>query len=82
MVLKACQQNTLCHSGSERLVPSAVPEKQASQPNESSPGPSDHLHSAKKVNKYIHNLTTYARIFIAFVTIQKDKVKLSLCFIN
>ncbi|XP_023714083.1 general transcription factor IIH subunit 1 isoform X3 [Cryptotermes secundus] len=49
MVLKACQQNTLCHSGSERLEQSGVPEKQASQSNESSPGCSDHLHTAKKL---------------------------------
>jgi hypothetical protein len=73
MVLKACQQNTLCHSGSERLDPSGLPEKQASQSNESSPDCSDHLRSAKKVNKYFYNLTTYARLCIILVTVQKGK---------
>jgi hypothetical protein len=82
MVLKACQQNTLCHSGSERLDP----EKQAGQSNESSPGCSDNLRSAKKVNKCFHNLTTYPRTCILFLTVHKGKVKvkvkLPLCLIN
>jgi hypothetical protein len=51
MVLKACQQRGACHTGSEQLDMSRLTVKQPSQPNESSPGCSDHLRSAKKVNK-------------------------------
>jgi hypothetical protein len=40
------------------------PKKQTNQPPESSPGCSDHLRSAKKVNKHFHNLTTYAGVYI------------------
>jgi hypothetical protein len=70
MVLKACQQNTACHYGSEQLDPSRLPIKQPSQSNESSPDCSDHLRTAKKVNQYFHNLSTYcARVCIVFVIV-------------
>lgn len=68
MVLKACQQNTTCHSGSEQVDSSRLLVKQPSQSNESSPDSSDQLRVAKKVNLYFHNLTAdCARICTVFV---------------
>ncbi|KDR19295.1 general transcription factor IIH subunit 1 isoform X2 [Zootermopsis nevadensis] len=49
MVLKACQQNTTCHSGSEPLDSSVLPMKQPSQSSERNPDCSDYLRTAKKL---------------------------------
>jgi hypothetical protein len=58
MVLKACQQHGAYQTGVEQLDISRLTWKQPSQSNESS-GCSDHLHSAKRVNKGFLNLALY-----------------------
>jgi len=63
MVLKACQQHGAYQTGVEQLDISRLTLKQPSQSNESSAG-SDHLHSAKKVNKHFLNLAVYHTTFV------------------
>jgi hypothetical protein len=66
MVLKACQQRTTCHTGSEQLDMSGLTMKQPSHSNESSPGCSDHVRSAKKVNSFL--LIGYILYHTVFIT--------------
>jgi len=70
MVLKACQQHGAYQTGVEQLDISRLTFKQPSQSKESCAG-SDHLHSAKKVNKHFLNLAVYLSHYICYCIVEQ-----------